>query len=342
MNNDRITELYEGEIGSPASQQRARARIHWMCARAEGATVLDVGCSQGIASILLAREGRRVTGVDIETAALEEAHARLAREEPHIAGRVDFRWAEGANLPFDDASFDTVLLGEVVEHLIDPAPVVREARRVLRDDGVLVLTTPYGIFRYPDHKEPVYLRPLLEMLAADLAIERVEVLDKWLGITARAAPADRAGVLPRCGRVRWTPPRPPAELDATLEERRDALKSTQAKLTDLRAERDGLRAAAERGHELEHVEQELSATRESLFELQASYAGQARELAAAMTRLGELDARSLEVGVTSIAAERRAAVAEGRPGGHAGARAGRTTGGRDAARAPGRRRRGGG
>ena len=313
MNNDRISELYEGEIGSPASQQRARARIHWMCARAAGATVLDVGCSQGIASILLAREGRQVTGVDIETAALEEAHARLAREEPHIAGRVDFRFAEGADLPFDDASFDTVLLGEVVEHLIDPVPVVREARRVLRDDGVLVLTTPYGIFRYPDHKEPVYLRPLIEMLAGEFAIEHVEVLDRWLGITARAAPPDRAGVAPEV----WARALDAAEgrlqeLDSTLEERRDALKSTQAKLNDLRAETDDLRPAAQRGHDLERVEQELAATRDSLFELQAAHAAQARELAAALSRHDELNARAIDVSVTSLDAERRAAVAEGR------------------------------
>src|SRR4051812_23073599 len=106
MNNDRITELYNGEIGPSESQNRARTRIHWLCAAATG-DVLDVGCSQGIASLLLAREGHTVTGVDIEAGALDYARRALAQEEPHVAERVTFTFAEGGALPFADASFDT-------------------------------------------------------------------------------------------------------------------------------------------------------------------------------------------------------------------------------------------
>src|SRR4051794_13383132 len=110
MNNDRITELYNGEIGPPESQRRARARIHWLCSQADGDAVLDVGCSQGIATILLAREGRHVTGVDVEEGALAYARAQLEKEEPHVAERATFAFAEGAKLPYEDASFDSVLM----------------------------------------------------------------------------------------------------------------------------------------------------------------------------------------------------------------------------------------
>src|SRR4051794_20388971 len=110
MNHDRITELYRGDLGPAASQRRARARIHWMCAAVQGDDVLDLGCSQGIASILLAREGHRVIGVDVERAALEFAQSERAKEEPHVTERLEFRFGEGADLPFADGSFDTVLL----------------------------------------------------------------------------------------------------------------------------------------------------------------------------------------------------------------------------------------
>ncbi|MCH7628746.1 MAG: hypothetical protein IH997_08525, partial [Proteobacteria bacterium] len=54
---DRISELYLGEVASDEASEVARERIHWMCSHARGETVLDIGCSQGIAAILLAREG---------------------------------------------------------------------------------------------------------------------------------------------------------------------------------------------------------------------------------------------------------------------------------------------
>ena len=53
---DRINEAYHDAMGA-AFGQKTRERINWMCSQARGTTVLDVGCSQGIASILR-RRGR--------------------------------------------------------------------------------------------------------------------------------------------------------------------------------------------------------------------------------------------------------------------------------------------
>ena len=169
MKQDRITDLYEGNWGSFEGQRLARERIHWICAQAEGPGVLDIGCSQGIASILLAREGKRVIGVDIQAASIEFAEERRSGEEQLVRDRLRFAVAEAGDLPFGDASFDTVLLGEVLEHLIDFGAALTEARRVLRPGGQLVITSPYGISRSLDHKEPLYLTPLLELLASGSA-----------------------------------------------------------------------------------------------------------------------------------------------------------------------------
>jgi glycosyltransferase involved in cell wall biosynthesis/SAM-dependent methyltransferase len=186
VSRDRITELYEREIGSRDAQLRARRRIHWLCGQAVGEDILDAGCSQGIASFLLAREARRVTGVDVDAASLAYAHDRLEDEPPEVQERLEFVHADAGELPLQDGSFDTVLLGEIVEHLVDPTRVLTEAARVLRPGGRAVITTPYGPFRYPDHKEPIYLIDLLELLPMALRPTHVVLIDRYLGLVALA------------------------------------------------------------------------------------------------------------------------------------------------------------
>jgi 2-polyprenyl-3-methyl-5-hydroxy-6-metoxy-1,4-benzoquinol methylase len=191
IDHDRIAEVYEGTVGSREFQQVSRRRIHWMCAQVGGPDVLDVGCSQGIASILLAREGHRVIGVDREHEAIRAARERLDQEEAQVRERVEFRVGEGRAVGFADGSFDAVLLGEVLEHQLDPGRLLDEARRVLRPGGRIVITTPYGIHPYPDHKDPLYLSALLERLSSTLSIAEIALVDRYAGVVAERS-KDRA------------------------------------------------------------------------------------------------------------------------------------------------------
>ncbi len=86
--------------------------------------ILDVGCADGpLRSELLA--GPLVVGLD--------AAAAMACAHPAPAVRAD-----AARLPFVDASFDAVTALNVLYHLADPRPALREAQRVLRSGGTLV------------------------------------------------------------------------------------------------------------------------------------------------------------------------------------------------------------
>jgi SAM-dependent methyltransferase len=62
---------------------------------------------------------------------------------------IDIRFNQNVNiiadaqfLPFKDGAFDTVIAGEIIEHLISPALLLVEARRVLKPTGTMILTTP--------------------------------------------------------------------------------------------------------------------------------------------------------------------------------------------------------
>lgn len=98
------------------------------------ARVLDVGCSSGYLSARLARSGVAVTGVEIDPGA-----ADLAREHCEQVVVADI---EGDSLQLPPASFDVVLLGDVIEHLRRPEAALVALRPLLRAGGALVLSTP--------------------------------------------------------------------------------------------------------------------------------------------------------------------------------------------------------
>jgi SAM-dependent methyltransferase len=94
--------------------------------------VLDLGCRYGALTRTYA-SGNEVTGVDVDREALAEA-AKLG---------IETRWADvDEPLPFDEATFDVVVAGELLEHVRDPAAVVAEALRVLRPEGRFVASVP--------------------------------------------------------------------------------------------------------------------------------------------------------------------------------------------------------
>ena len=104
-----------------------------------GRTVLDYGCGHGMAAVVLARGGARVTAFDLSRGYLAEAAGRAAAN----GVAVDFVQADGERLPFADAAFDAVF-GNAVLHHLDLARAGRELRRVLRPGGVAVFCEPWG------------------------------------------------------------------------------------------------------------------------------------------------------------------------------------------------------
>jgi SAM-dependent methyltransferase/spore maturation protein CgeB len=186
-NSDRISEVYKGEIWAESTQRVARDRIHWLVGQATG-DVLDIGCSQGIASILCARRGLTVLGVDVQADRIEYAKKERDAEPEDVRARLDFRLADASALDLPDGSFDTVLMGEIVEHSEDASPLLKEAARVLRPKGVLVLTTPFGLSKHHDHHATFYVDSLVRLLTPYVSIESLDIVDKYLRVRAQPGP----------------------------------------------------------------------------------------------------------------------------------------------------------
>jgi SAM-dependent methyltransferase len=112
------------------------ARYWWAARLVEGKRVLDAGCGVGYGSSILAGAGAaEVVGVDISDEVLQAVRHTL-----HPGVRLER--ADVRKLPFDEDSFDVVVSFELIEHLARPAKALDEFVRVMRSDGLLVLSSP--------------------------------------------------------------------------------------------------------------------------------------------------------------------------------------------------------
>ncbi|AUG09284.1 methyltransferase domain-containing protein [Pseudomonas sp. S09G 359] len=181
--HDRVMEAYYGKLGDDFMRQ-TRARIHWICAQVVGQTVIDVGCSQGIIPVLLAREGHRVTGVDNNAKAIEEASDYLRAEPEHVQQKVGYVHADFMSLDTQGAEPDSIVISEVLEHLIHPHAFIEKAASMLKPGGHLIITVPFGVNDYIDHKHTFYLLEPFRLLSTHLQVVQVEILGKWVGMVA--------------------------------------------------------------------------------------------------------------------------------------------------------------
>jgi SAM-dependent methyltransferase len=148
-----------------------------------GHTVLDLGCGLGGYSKALADRGFDVRALDVVPEYVERARAL----------GVDAELYDGERLPLADRSVDTVILIEVLEHLEDPAALLREAGRVARA-GVLVTvpncTQDFGIVPVEfshmldvDHRQfftETSLAALLDEVFGSCTVEQVAPVDRDL------------------------------------------------------------------------------------------------------------------------------------------------------------------
>lgn len=156
---------------------RARTRACVQLVDVHGKDVLDVGCSFGwFCRHAVQADARSVTGVD-----LNEESLAVARQ---YAPGASFLRASALDLPFERGTFDVVALFEVIEHLERGSEerALREAHRILRDRGVLALSTP-GRSMFGTYTDPAFYKGHrhYEMEEVVRLVERAgfELRDVW-------------------------------------------------------------------------------------------------------------------------------------------------------------------
>lgn len=97
--------------------------------------VLDLGCAFGFATRMLERHGFDTVGVDSSPAYI----ARAKRASPHGT----YLLADATQVPLLGATFDGILLLDVLEHLPDEGAAIREIARLLKPGGTFILSVPH-------------------------------------------------------------------------------------------------------------------------------------------------------------------------------------------------------
>lgn len=97
-------------------------------------TVVDIGCGIGNAASLIAPYVQRVIGIDREPAMLQQAMNR-----PDLADNIVYLEGEATTLPLDSQSIDVALFCLVLHHIESVKQVILEARRVVRNNGRILI-----------------------------------------------------------------------------------------------------------------------------------------------------------------------------------------------------------
>jgi SAM-dependent methyltransferase len=148
-----------------------------------GHSLVDLGCGLGGYSKVLGERGFDVRGFDVVPDYVERARELGVRADVY----------DGERLPLEDDSVDTVFLLEVIEHLEDPARLLREARRVARRN--VLVTTPnctqsfdpvpveFSHMLDVDHRQfftEASLRELLDGVFGSSLVEQTHPIDRNL------------------------------------------------------------------------------------------------------------------------------------------------------------------
>lgn len=102
----------------------------------KGKTVLDIASGSGYGTKIISKYAKKVYGVDISHMAVNYARKNYS------AKNIEYMTGSGINIPIGDKSVDVVTTFETIEHIDDYESFIKEIKRVLKPDGLVIISTP--------------------------------------------------------------------------------------------------------------------------------------------------------------------------------------------------------
>ncbi|MGB8216462.1 MAG: methyltransferase domain-containing protein [Candidatus Methanoperedens sp.] len=100
----------------------------------KGDKLLDIGCGDGIVGYFVANDYKQIYGVDVSDIAL-----KIAEKRGVITRKMN---VNNDALPYEDNFFDAITCLDVIEHVFEPFNLITEIFRVMKNGGILIISTP--------------------------------------------------------------------------------------------------------------------------------------------------------------------------------------------------------
>lgn len=126
--------------------------------------VLDIASGEGYGSFLLSKEATKVYGVDIDEKSINHAKVKYASSI-----NIEFNLGSTDAIPLEDGSVDVVVSFETIEHHDKHDLMMKEISRVLKKDGVLLISSPEkSIYSERDPNNPYHIKEITLVEFRDL------------------------------------------------------------------------------------------------------------------------------------------------------------------------------
>lgn len=106
----------------------------------DDALVADIGCGYGRFCLLAAQKARKVVGIEMTAGAVNVA--RVLTQAAGMGDRIEIIQSTAEDYTANDGQFDYVVLGGVLEHLMDPSSIIDKIHKMLKPGGVLISNSP--------------------------------------------------------------------------------------------------------------------------------------------------------------------------------------------------------
>lgn len=151
MTGERMVTSFDNHFGKYEHLHRYAVALEF----ANNLNVLDVACGEGYGTNLLSHKAKFVTGIDVSIEAI--VHARNKYKNLNI----NFKQGLASKLPCEDNQFDLVVSFETIEHLIEHDLMFKEIKRVLRNEGMLIISSPEkNLYHQRDSENIFHLKEL--------------------------------------------------------------------------------------------------------------------------------------------------------------------------------------
>lgn len=184
MTGERLVTSFNNHYGKYEHLHRYAFSLQFV----ENKVVLDVASGEGYGTNLLANLAKEIHGVDISEEAVEHAKIKYNKKNIH------FHTSPAHILPFEDDKFDTIVSFETIEHLLEQDEMISEMRRVLKPDGILILSSPEKkVYKDRDPNNQFHLKELTISELNQLISKYFEhniILKQFIGVGSFILPVE--------------------------------------------------------------------------------------------------------------------------------------------------------